>query len=125
MLGLPGDDGRAFRETVEKLLILKPDLSRIYPTLVFRETVLARWYQEGRYMPISLEESVGLCRWAVDLLEVAGIPVVRLGLQNQNNLKLGQELLAGPFHPAFGDMVRRENFQRRSENSLRVREYGL
>jgi len=119
MLGLPGDDRRAFRETVERLLILKPDLVRIYPTLVLRGTTLARWYEEGRYKPVSLEEAVELCCWAVDLLERAGIPVIRLGLQNHNDLKLGQELLAGPFHPAFGDLVRREIFLKNLKHFLK------
>jgi histone acetyltransferase (RNA polymerase elongator complex component) len=112
MLGLPGDDGRAFRETVKKLLIIKPDLVRIYPTLVFRDTALARWYQEGRYEPASLDEAVELCRWAVGILEEAGISVIRLGLQTHPGLKVGRELLAGPFHPSFGDLVRRELLQR-------------
>lgn len=119
MLGLPGDDGRAFRETIEKLLILKPDLVRIYPTLVLWGTTLARWYEEGRYKPMPLEEAVDLGAWAVDLFEAKGIPVIRIGLQNQNQLKLGQDLLAGPFHPAFGDLVRRAIFLKNLKQFLK------
>ena len=119
MLGLPGDDGRAFRETVERLLILKPDRVRIYPTLVLRGTTLARWYEEGRYEPVSLDEAVALGAWAVELFEAKGIPVIRIGLQNQNQMKLGQDLLAGPFHPAFGDLVRREIFLKNLKHFLK------
>jgi histone acetyltransferase (RNA polymerase elongator complex component) len=125
MLGLPGDDGQAFRETVERLQILKPDLVRIYPTLVFRDTVLARWYEEGRYRPLSLEEAIEMCHWAVEQLEGAGIPVIRLGIQHHQGLEPDRELLAGPHHPAFGDLVRKRIIHKQWEVAVREGERGL
>ena len=44
----------------------------------------------------------------MDLLETAGIPVIRLGLQSHDRMSLGKGFLAGPYHPAFGDLVRGE-----------------
>jgi len=108
MTGLPGDSPETFNETINQVIGLKPDLVRIYPTLVFQDTPLAHLWQEGRYWPLSLDEAVGLCSQAVERLEGAGIPVIRLGLQEHEGLRLGRDLVAGPFHPAFGSLVRGE-----------------
>ena len=110
MAGLPGDTSEGFNQTIREVRDLKPDLVRIYPTVVFPETVLAQWVKKGRYTPLALEEAVSLCCEAVDLLETAGIPVIRLGLQSHDRMSLGKEFLAGPYHPAFGDLVRGELF---------------
>jgi len=110
MAGLPGDTPEGFNQTIRKVRDLKPDLVRIYPTVVFPETVLAQWVEKGHYTPLALEEAVSLCCGAVDLLETAGIPVIRLGLQSHDRMSLGKEFLAGPYHPAFGDLVRGELF---------------
>jgi histone acetyltransferase (RNA polymerase elongator complex component) len=110
MAGLPGDTPDGFRRTIREVLALKPDLVRIYPTLVFPETVLAQWVEKGTYTPLTLREAVSLCGEAVDLLETGGIPVIRLGLQSHRRMALGQDILAGPYHPAFGDLVRGELF---------------
>jgi histone acetyltransferase (RNA polymerase elongator complex component) len=106
MAGLPGDTPEGFNQTIREVRDLKPDLVRIYPTVVFPETVLAQWVEKGDYTSLSLEEAVSLCRGAVDLLETAGISVIRLGLQSHDRMSLGKGFLAGPYHPAFGDLVR-------------------
>lgn len=111
MPGLPGDSPDRFLHSLTGLLIHKPDFVRIYPALVFRGTILSRWYREGSYRPPALESMVDLCCRAVALLEEAGIPVIRLGLHNRSERDFRENLLAGPFHPAFGDLVRARLFQ--------------
>jgi histone acetyltransferase (RNA polymerase elongator complex component) len=123
MAGLPGDTPEGFNRTIREVRNLKPDLVRIYPTVVFPETVLARWVEKGEYTPLALEEAVTLCRGAVDLLETAGIPVVRLGLQTHDRMSLGKDILAGPYHPAFGDRVRGELFLMRIKKGLAGRKF--
>jgi histone acetyltransferase (RNA polymerase elongator complex component) len=118
MAGLPGDTPEGFHQTIREVRDLKPDLVRIYPTVVFPETVLAQWVEKGHYTLLALEEAVSLCRWAVDLLETAGIPVIRLGLQSHDRMSLGKEFLAGPYHPAFGDLVRGELFLMKIKQDL-------
>jgi histone acetyltransferase (RNA polymerase elongator complex component) len=110
MVGLPGDSEQGFLKTVEQTILLKPDLVRIYPTLVFQDTLLAQWLQEGRYQPLTLDQAISLCRRALERFETAGIPVVRLGLQDHPGMGLGQGLISGPFHPAFGSLVRGEHY---------------
>ena len=123
MAGLPGDTPEGFRQTIREVRALRPDLVRIYPTLVFPDTVLAQWYGQGHYSPLTLEEAVSLCRGAVDLLETAGIPVIRLGLQSHRGMSPGKGFLAGPYHPAFGDLVRGESFLMRIKQDLAGREF--
>jgi histone acetyltransferase (RNA polymerase elongator complex component) len=108
MAGLPGDSEQGFLKTVEQTIALKPDLVRIYPTLVFQDTPLAQWLQEGRYTPLTLDEAVSLCSLALERFVTAEIPVIRLGLQDHPGMGSGQGVISGPFHPAFGSLVRGE-----------------
>jgi histone acetyltransferase (RNA polymerase elongator complex component) len=108
MTGLPGDSPETFIATIKQVIDHKPDFIRIYPTLVFQATPLAQWFKEKRYFPLSLDEAVTLCCQALEHLEAAGIRVIRLGLQDHEGLRFGKDLIAGPFHPAFGSLVRGE-----------------
>jgi histone acetyltransferase (RNA polymerase elongator complex component) len=123
MVGLPGDTPAGFRRTIREVSGLMPDLVRIYPTVVFPDTVLARWVEAGRYTPLTLEEAVFLCREAVELLEGEGIPVIRLGLQHHDRMVLGRDILTGPYHPAFGDLVRGDLFLQRITRDLADRKF--
>ncbi|MBU1006955.1 MAG: radical SAM protein, partial [Candidatus Omnitrophica bacterium] len=53
MLGLPGDTLEKAISTAEKLIKLKPETARIYPTLVIKGTELARQYKKGIYKPLT------------------------------------------------------------------------
>jgi len=106
MPGLPGDSPEKFRETVSKVLTLNPDMTRIYPALVIRGTELARWYEKGTFQPLSLEEAVSICKESCALLEDNGIPVIRMGLMSSPTLLREGQILAGPWHKAFGFLVR-------------------
>ena len=101
MVGLPGDTPEGFHQTIREVRDLQPDLVRIYPTVVFPETVLAHWVKNGLYTPLALEEAVSLCCEAVDLLETAGIPVIRLGLQSHDRMIPGKTISGRPLSPGF------------------------
>ena len=106
MPGLPGDSSEEFLATIEKVLALKPHMARLYPTLVIKGTGLARMYGDGSYQPFSLEEAVNVCVKSVLLLEGNGIPVIRIGLMGSPSLLKKGHIIAGPWHPAFGFLVR-------------------
>ncbi|MDZ7697026.1 MAG: radical SAM protein [Deltaproteobacteria bacterium] len=106
MPGLPGDSPALFEKTVAAVLRLKPDMIRLYPAVVIRGTELARRYAEGTYEPMPLAEAVTLCRDATMRFEAEGIPVIRLGLHGSPSLTEAGALVAGPWHPAFGFLVR-------------------
>lgn len=106
MPGLPGDSEKIFMHTIDKVIDLKPDVARLYPTLVIRGTKLAQWYAKGKYAPMGLSETISLCQEACMRLENAGIPVIRIGLMSSPSLLEKGEIIAGPWHPSLGFLVR-------------------
>jgi histone acetyltransferase (RNA polymerase elongator complex component) len=112
MMGLPGDSPESFLETVKQIISLGPHFVRVYPTLILKDTPLAQMFAKGEYIPLSLDESVSLASQVLELFEESGIKVIRLGLQDHEGLRPGMDLIAGPFHPAFGSLVRGELFLR-------------
>jgi histone acetyltransferase (RNA polymerase elongator complex component) len=113
MPGLPGDSAERFLETVDRCLDLRPDLVRLYPALVLEGTLLADWYREGRYRPFGLDEAVTCCAEACSRFESRGVPVVRMGLLAPAELLEEGGVLAGPWHPAFGFLVRSALYRRK------------
>jgi len=105
MVGLPGDSPAASRRTAGRLARFSPDFVRIYPTLVLKGSPLARWYKNGKYHPLSLEQAVSQVKSLYLFFQKKRIVVVRMGLQASEALESDQNVLAGPFHPAFGHLV--------------------
>lgn len=106
MPGLPGDSEWKFRETITKVIRLRPDMARLYPALIIRGTGLARLYREGRYQPLDLPTAVRVCVEGCIRLEAEGIVVIRIGLMSSSSLLEEGQIIAGPWHPAFGFLVR-------------------
>ena len=106
MPGLPGDSEDIFAKTVDEVIKLRPNMVRLYPTLVIKGTELATWYMEHRYHPLSLDAAVRICHGSCVRLEQKGIPVIRIGLMSSPTLLLSDEIVAGPWHGAFGFLVR-------------------
>lgn len=106
MLGLPGDNREKAILSAEKIISLRPDFVRIHPTLVIRNTPLASLLNRGLYASMDLEEAVSLCKEIVLLFEQHRIPVVRMGIQPSPSLEKQGNIIGGPYHPAFGELVR-------------------
>lgn len=106
MPGLPGGDLAEALASLNAALSWRPAFLRIYPALVLRGTGLADLLRAGRFRPLSLEEGVD---WSAEMLmrcELAGVPVIRLGLLGDPHWSAaGSPVLAGPWHPAFGQLV--------------------
>ncbi len=117
MTGLCGDTEQGAVSTAQALLALSPDTLRIYPTLVLRDTPLATLYAQGKYMPQSVEEAVALCARLLTLCEEQGVPVIRLGLHDSEELRTS--LVAGPHHPAFRELCEAERFFVRMRGALK------
>ena len=66
---------------------------------------LARWYHDGTYRPMQLDEAVKRVKSLYLLFQEKGIAVIRMGLQASESLANSQNVLAGPYHPAFGPLV--------------------
>lgn len=106
MPGLPGDSEAKAIASVYEVIRLNPNFVRIYPTVVLKGTQLHRMFVEGKYHPLSLVQTVNWCVKMYLLFQRARIPVIRMGLQASQELTAGCSLIAGPFHPAFGEMVK-------------------
>jgi hypothetical protein len=81
MPGLPRDSRETFLRTVDKSIALGPSFVRLYPTVVLS------------------------CKEAKQRFATAGIPVIRIGLQPTVTLEQPGRIVAGPYHPAFGQLV--------------------
>lgn len=103
MLGLPADTTCRALVSARRAAALTPDLVRLYPCLVIAGSPLAELHQQGRYHPLSLPRAVALAGRMRSIFQQHNIPVARMGLQP--SLSLEKALVAGPYHPAFGELV--------------------
>jgi histone acetyltransferase (RNA polymerase elongator complex component) len=106
MPGLPGGDRREAKFSLERALALAPDFLRIYPAVVFKNTGLETLFRLGSYRPLPLETAVDWCAELFWRCRKVGVPVIRLGLQGTPALDQGKSWVSGPYHPAFGQLVR-------------------
>lgn len=102
MTGLYGDTDETAVETAEKIISLKPETVRIYPTVVLENTRLAFLYEKGEYTPQTVDEAVKLCSVLLGMFNEANIKVIRLGLHSGGNVEEG--FVAGAYHPAFREL---------------------
>ena len=106
MVGMPQQSFASVKETARQAIALRPDIARIYPLLVIKDTPLAQTYAQGLFVPLSLDEAVTQAAWLYKELTQAGIKVIRIGLQADEELCAEGNILAGPFHPAMGELVK-------------------
>ncbi|HBT96529.1 MAG TPA: radical SAM protein [Desulfobulbaceae bacterium] len=101
--GLPGESWPSFLATIRETIALRPAMVRLYPALVLAGTGLADLYAAGLYRPLSLTTTVAWLARAKRLFDAAGIEVIRYGLPPST--ELAPAVLAGPYHPALGEMA--------------------
>lgn len=109
MIGLPGQTQASSFRDLEALREVKGPQGwemRLYPCLVLSGTPLEFLYKEKKYVPLSLEEAI---RWGASFsirARKSGFTLLRIGLQDSPSLK--QSVVAGPYHPALGELVKAE-----------------
>lgn len=108
MTGLYGDDDETCIKSAEKIIALNPDCVRIYPTLVLSGTYLAELYKNGEYMPQTVDEAVSLGAELKSRFDEEGILVIRIGLMASDNINPDADVVAGPYHPSIGELVKSE-----------------
>ena len=109
MIGLPESTKLDEINTAKALIKLKPKIVRIYPVLVIKNTPLAKEYESGDYLPLTVEQAVERSEEIMKLFNKAKIEVIRIGLQNTEEItdptEKGSQVIAGPYHPAFRQLV--------------------
>ena len=122
MTGLYGSDDEKDIYTALRFVELKPDTVRIYPTTVLRETKLEALYNEGKYTPPALEDSIKLCSRLLLMFRENNIRVIRLGLHSGGNVEDG--FVAGAYHPAFRELVEGEIYKSLTDEKLSAQPDG-
>lgn len=122
MVGLCLETEESAYETARKVISLRPDGVRIYPALVLEGTMLADWYREGSYCPLSLKEGVALTAKLMEMYQKANIPVLKVGLHAEKELE--KSYLAGPYHPAFRELCLSACYYRVLADMLKTKPKG-
>ena len=105
MTGLPGDTDERSIETARRIIALRPDGVRIYPTVIVRDTALYDLWKAGRYAEHTVEDAVRVCAKLTAMFDEANIPIIRMGLNPTEDLS-GGDAAGGAYHPALGELVR-------------------
>ena len=116
MTGLPLDTAEKSMKTAKKFVSLGAEETRIYPTIVLKNTALDVLYRSGQYEAQTLEEAVELSAKLYAYFEENGVTVLRIGLPDSLSLK--ENYVTGPYHPSFGELVKSRRIRNEIENLL-------
>ena len=118
MCGLPEDSRERSVKSAKKAMELGADFARIYPVVVLAQTALQDLYRKGVYQPLGLSEAV---EWAAEMTQaLAPVPVIRTGLCMDGLSE--NDVIAGPVHPAFGELVASKMYDMKLASWLRDQE---
>ncbi|MFA7078078.1 MAG: radical SAM protein [Syntrophomonas sp.] len=119
MIGLPQDSYTQDMETARQVISMRPQVVRIYPTLVIAGTVLETMWRQGDFIPLSLEEAVSICKDMFLIFQKESIRVIRMGLYPGEELRREGVVKAGPFHSSFGELVEQSIFKQQARVAIR------
>jgi histone acetyltransferase (RNA polymerase elongator complex component) len=105
MIGLPGDTPEKNIDTAKKIIVLGADNTRIYPLLIIKDTELEEMLHRGEYLPLTMDEAIEQTKKIYLLFEQAGVNILRVGLHPSEGLINGENILTGPFHVSFRELV--------------------
>ena len=105
MPGLPKSNKEKDINSAKLSLQLKPEIVRIYPSLVIKDTPMEIMYNRGEYTPYTLDLAVDVSKQIYFMYKKEGINVIRIGLQPTDTINEGGDIIDGPFHPAFRELV--------------------
>ncbi len=118
MVGMYGSSREADIKTCESIISLGPVCTRIYPTLVLEGTRLETLFEEGKYVPLTLEEAVDISAEILDRFQKVHINVIRIGLYPSEDLREEGNIVAGPFHSAFGELAVSRLYRNKIEKDI-------
>jgi histone acetyltransferase (RNA polymerase elongator complex component) len=105
MIGLPGDTREKSIATAKKIVELGASEARIYPVIVIKGTLLEELFQEGKYIPLELEEAIETTKNVMRIFDESDVRIIRIGLHPSEGLLNRNDYVAGPFHPSFRELV--------------------
>jgi len=117
MVGMYGSSPEKDIKTAEDIIALNPDSTRIYPTLTLKGTALEKFYLSGDYIPYDMETAVEVSATILSKFRENNITVLRIGLHSEEGLN-SDTVTAGPYHPAFGELVENRIWRNKIENNI-------
>ena len=120
MIGLPGSSIESEISTAEQICSLGATAARIYPTVVFYQTPLCDMASDGRYTPLTVEEAVARSAKALRVFCKHDVPCIRIGLCASESLTSEEKVLAGPNHPALGELVWNEYYYEQLQDAVKA-----
>ncbi|WP_099203277.1 elongator complex protein 3 [Miniphocaeibacter massiliensis] len=111
MIGLYKDDKEKDWFTAKEFVKINPKYVRIYPTLIIKDTYLETLYLSGKYNALTLEQAIEIIKPIYILYELNDIEIIRVGLQPTDNINENGDIVAGPFHAAFRQLVVQEVYK--------------
>lgn len=105
MVGMYGSTPEKDLKTAEQTALLVPKCVRIYPTLTLKNTKLEEFYKSGIYSPYDIETAISTADKMMRIFEENNIEIIRVGLHSDESLTGGNNIVAGPYHPAFRELI--------------------
>lgn len=115
MIGLPEATIEDELETADAIIKMGAVGARIYPTVVFADTVLYDMVKNGAYQPITNEEAIERSALCLDRFVKAGVEVLKIGLHSSESLAKAEY---GANHPAIGELVKARLYYQRIAEML-------
>jgi histone acetyltransferase (RNA polymerase elongator complex component) len=106
MIGLPGQTLDSSINDLSLLDIVRKDRKmslRIYPCLVLKNTPLEGMFKTSEFIPLDIEQAAEYAGELIFIAQLRGYEICRVGLQE--TLSLSKSVVAGPYHPAFGEIA--------------------
>lgn len=104
-IGLPDSTKIDEQNTAKDIAKLRPNLVRIYPMLVVKNTELENEFNEGRYEPLTLNQAIERCKEAIYVFNQKKAKQISIIKQNELNKSEEKEIIAGPYHEEFTQLV--------------------
>ena len=89
--------------TAEAIVSCGAKSTRIYPTVVFRETGLERLVESGEFVPLTLEESIERTYEVYKVFKNAGLKILRIGLCSTDGVR-GDDAIS-VYDEAMGERI--------------------
>lgn len=115
MVGLPESTLADEIATADAIVKMGASAARIYPTVVFKDTLLYDMVKSGVYQPITNEEAVERSALCLERFVNAGVEVLKIGLHASESLAKAEY---GANHPSIGELVKARLYYNRITEML-------
>ena len=109
MIGLPESTKIDDINTAKTLVKLKTNAVSINPVLVIKDTPLEKEYEVKNYKPLAVVQALETCKELVKIFNEKNVEIFAIGFEpldtEVEQQEFSERVIAGPFHPAFRDLV--------------------